>query len=95
VDSNGASSRHDNDELDPLVANIMLNLWDASREPAGKSWSLAKLSKRTQLPMSGLRRTLTQLEAAGLVRVTMHDDGTGTAELTAEGLELGTVLFGQ
>jgi hypothetical protein len=38
---------------------------------------------------------LTQLEAAGLVRVTMHDDGTGTAELTAEGLELGTVLFGQ
>lgn len=86
VDSNGAS-QHDNDRLDPLVANILLNLWKASREPAGKSWSLAKLSKRTQMPMSGLRRTLTQLEAAGLACVTMHDDGTGTAELTAEGIE--------
>jgi DNA-binding IclR family transcriptional regulator len=94
VDSNGAS-QHDNDELDPLIAGILLNLWEASREPAGKSWSLAKLSKRTQIPMSGLRRTLTQLEAAGLVCVTMHDDGTGTAALSAEGLKLGAALFEQ
>jgi hypothetical protein len=47
------------------------------------------------MPMSGLRRTLTQLEAAGLVCVTMHDDGTGTAALSAEGLELSAALFGQ
>jgi DNA-binding IclR family transcriptional regulator len=94
VDSNGAS-QPGNDELDPVIASILLNLWESSREAAGKSWSLAKLSKRTQLPMSGLRRTLTQLEAAGLVRVTMHDDGTGTAELTAEGLELSEALFGE
>jgi DNA-binding IclR family transcriptional regulator len=94
VDTNGAS-QHDNDELDPLIAHILLSLWEASHEPAGKSWSLAKLSKRTQMPMSGLRRTLTQLEAAGLVCVTMRDDGSGTAALTAEGLELGAALFGQ
>jgi DNA-binding IclR family transcriptional regulator len=94
VDSNGAS-QNDSDELDPLIATLLLNLWEASREPANKSWSLAKLSKRTQMPMSGLRRTLTQLEAAGLVSVSMHEDGTGTAALTAEGLDLSAALFKQ
>jgi DNA-binding IclR family transcriptional regulator len=94
VESNGASPSN-NDELDPVIANVLLRLWEASSNPAGKSWSLAKLSKRTQMPMSGLRRTLTQLEAAGLVDVAMHDDGTGTAALSAAGLELGAALFGQ
>jgi DNA-binding IclR family transcriptional regulator len=94
MDSNGAP-QHDNDELDPLIATLLLNLWEASRDRANKPWSLAKLSKRTQMPMSGLRRTLTQLEASGLVVVTMHEDGTGTAALTADGLELSAALFGQ
>jgi DNA-binding IclR family transcriptional regulator len=94
MDSNG-TPQHDNDELDPLIATLLLNLWEASRDPANKPWSLAKLSKRTQMPMSGLRRTLTQLEASGLVVVTMHEDGTGTAALSVEGLELSAALFGQ
>jgi hypothetical protein len=35
-----------------------------------------------------LRRFLTALEEAGIVSVTLNDDGTGSAILTATGLEL-------
>lgn len=50
--------------------------------------SLARLSKRTQLRMSTLRRILTALEEAGIVTVVINEDGTGTAVLTTAGLLL-------
>ena len=80
-------------ELDPLIAGILFQLWGASREEAGKPWSLARLSKRAEVPMSTLRRYLTQLEAAGLVRVTMDEQGRGSAGLLDEGLALCAALF--
>jgi len=50
--------------------------------------SLARLSKRTELRMSTLRRFLTALEEAGIATVVVNDDGTGNAILTAAGLKL-------
>jgi DNA-binding IclR family transcriptional regulator len=50
--------------------------------------SLARLCKRCDLRMSTLRRFLTALEEAGIVVVVLNDDGTGTAVLTAAGLQL-------
>ncbi|QCP54783.1 transcriptional regulator [Trinickia violacea] len=71
-----------------------MQLHDASRTTPAKAWSLAKLSKRSALPMSTLRRLLVQLEAAGLVEMTLADDGTGSAGLTGEGRHLCAELFG-
>jgi DNA-binding IclR family transcriptional regulator len=93
LDSNGAGRRND-DELKPAIAAVLEQLWEASREPAGKTWSLAKLSKRARIPMSALRRNLTQLEVQNFVDVEIHDDGTGSAALNVAGLELCGVLFG-
>lgn len=50
--------------------------------------SLARLSKRSELRMSTLRRFLTALEEAGIVTVELREDGTGSACLTAAGLQL-------
>jgi DNA-binding IclR family transcriptional regulator len=94
LDSNGASQRGA-DELDPVIATVLLQLWEASQDPAGKSWSLAKLSKRAQVPMSTLRRGLTQLDAAGLVDVVSREDGTGAAALNVAGWEFCAALFGR
>lgn len=80
-------------ELDPLIAGILFQLWGASREEAGKPWSLARLSKRAAVPMSTLHRYLTQLEAAGLVRVELDELGRGNASLLDEGMGLCAVLF--
>ncbi|MEM5434589.1 helix-turn-helix domain-containing protein [Paraburkholderia diazotrophica] len=82
-------------ELDPTVEQLLMLLWEAARESPGKSWSLAKLSKRADLPMSTLRRYLTQLQSAGVVNVRMDEEGHGSAALTAEGLELCEALFGE
>ncbi|MBP0600136.1 helix-turn-helix domain-containing protein [Herbaspirillum sp. LeCh32-8] len=47
----------------------------------GAPLSLARLSKRTQLRMSTLRRFLSALEEAGVVKVELNEDGTGRAQL--------------
>ncbi|OWY30307.1 transcriptional regulator [Herbaspirillum robiniae] len=47
----------------------------------GAPLSLARLSKRTQLRMSTLRRFLSALEEAGVVKVELNEDGTGSVQL--------------
>lgn len=83
----------DEDGLDPALAALLACLHEAATDGAGKPWSLAKLSKRAQAPMSSLRRMLTQLDAAGLTVTTLRDDGTGSAVLTDEGRTLCAALF--
>lgn len=85
----------DDNELDPTVEQLLMLLWEASRESPDKAWSLAKISKRADLPMSTLRRYFTQLQSAGVVAVQMDDEGRGSASLTAEGRELCEALFGE
>lgn len=85
----------DDNELDPTVEQLLMLLWEASRESRDKPWSLAKLSKRSDLPMSTLRRYLTQLQTAGVIAVQMDEEGRGSATLTGEGLELCEALFGE
>lgn len=78
-------------DVDPVKATILRHLWDASREPG--LWSLAKLSKRTNVPMSTLLRTLAEFEAAGIVDVATEDDGRSFASLNATGIEVFPSLF--
>lgn len=75
------------DQLPPELVRILDELYQEyqrSRAPL----SLARLSKRTELRMSTLRRFLTALEEAGIAVVVVNDDGTGNAILTAAGLKL-------
>ncbi|RYU62567.1 winged helix-turn-helix transcriptional regulator [Methylolobus aquaticus] len=50
-------------------------------EGTGRDLSLARLAKRTGLRQSTLRRYLTLLEEAGIVRVTLEEDGGGSVGL--------------
>jgi hypothetical protein len=83
------------DMSDPQVqlAAVLAELWQARCESPDKPWSLAKLSKRLQFPMSTLRRLLTDLTAAELVEVELRPDGTGHALLTDAGVALCADLF--
>jgi hypothetical protein len=83
------------DMNDPQVQLVVVlgELWGARNESPDKPWSLAKLSKRAQLPMSTLRRLLTELTAAGLVEVELRTDGTGSAVLTEQGAQVCADLF--
>jgi DNA-binding MarR family transcriptional regulator len=87
-------SQTSDDELDPVVVTVLLHLWTAWQESPGKPWSLPKLCKRTELAMSTLRRTLSRLQGAGLVALTMNEDEERTiAALTPDGFEFATQLF--
>ena len=77
-----------NDDIDPALMAILTQLWRAHHEPSGPAWSLAKLAKQTRLPMSALRRLLTGLSDAGLVCVTLNDQGTGRVRLSDAGVTL-------
>ncbi len=88
------TSESDDSPLDPALVATLATLNEAAADPAGKTWSLPKIAKRTQLPMSTLRRVLTQLDAAGLSATTLNEDGTGSAALTDEGRAVCTQLFG-
>ncbi|MBN3787038.1 transcriptional regulator [Burkholderia sp. Ac-20353] len=87
------TTEQNDDDLDPAIVAILAALHEAAHDPAGKPWSLPKLAKRTQLPMSSLRRVLTQLDAGGLTATTLHEDGTGTAALTEDGRAVCAQLF--
>ncbi len=87
-----ATAQHE-DELDPIKVTILRHLWEAAQEGDGKAWSLAKLSKRSCVAMSTLRRTLSEFEEAGIVDVTNHEDGRIFATLSNAGQELFPTLF--
>ena len=82
------------DAIDPVVEGLLGHLWEAANEPGGKVWSLAKLSKRAQMPQSTLRRYLSSLTEAGLVSVTLDEAGLGSSTLTEFGRSVCTDLFG-
>ncbi|CAM2147452.1 protein of unknown function [Pararobbsia alpina] len=81
------------DGIDPVVETVLAHLWEAANDPSGKVWSLAKLSKRTQLAQSTLRRYLTSLTEAGLATVTLDDAGLGSSTLTEFGRSVCSDLF--
>ena len=83
----------DGEEIDPAIVDVLLVLRQAGIEAAGGPWSLAGIAKRAQLPMSVLRRVLTQLESAGLVEVSIEENGRGHASLTQEGVALAAQWF--
>lgn len=87
------TSEFDDAPLDPALVATLATLHEAASNPSGKTWSLPKIAKRAQLPMSTLRRALTQLDAAGLSATTSNDDGTGSAALTDEGRAVCAQLF--
>ncbi|HDR9204382.1 TPA: transcriptional regulator [Burkholderia vietnamiensis] len=89
------TSEPDDSPLDPALVATLATLSEAAHAPSGATWSLPKIAKRAQLPMSTLRRVLTQLDAAGLTATTLNDDGTGRAALTDEGRVLAAQLFGE
>ena len=67
--------------LPPELVLILDVLQEDAERSGGAPLSLARLSKRTQLRMSTLRRFLTALEEAGVIAVVLNDDGTGSAQL--------------
>ncbi|SDY01949.1 Helix-turn-helix domain-containing protein [Collimonas sp. OK242] len=85
------------DRIDDAVLAILSALHaDANCERGHKQrsnyaepgMSLAKLSKRVEQRMSTLRRHLSALEDAEIVRVALNEDGTGRAALTAFGMAI-------
>ncbi|WP_231755411.1 helix-turn-helix domain-containing protein [Bordetella sp. N] len=84
----------DGDNLDPALAALLQAFWDTHQEAPGKRLSLARLSKRADLPMSTLRRMLTELEDAGLLTVATDEDGTGSVVPSPELLGLIEDVFG-
>jgi DNA-binding IclR family transcriptional regulator len=82
------------DDIDPALVAVLGQLWRAREETPERAWSLAKLAKQADLPMSALRRQLTGLEEAGLVEVRMSEEGTGSAWLTEQGVTLCQAVFG-
>ncbi|WP_455282504.1 transcriptional regulator [Cupriavidus necator] len=80
-------------DIDPAILAALQVLCQAGREGGASPWSLAKIAKRGQLPMSVLRRVLTQLQSAGLADVVIDEEGRGHASLTQAGAELAAQVF--
>lgn len=82
-------------DIDPAIVAVLQVLWQSRCEGGASPWSLARIAKRAQLPMSVLRRVLTQLQAAGLADVALDEAGRGHAGLTPAGAELAAQAFPQ
>ncbi|BDB27567.1 hypothetical protein Tamer19_49880 [Cupriavidus sp. TA19] len=80
-------------EIDPAILAALEVLHQAAHEGGATPWSLAKIAKRAQLPMSVLRRVLTQLQSAGLAEFAIDEAGHGHASLTQAGVELAAQVF--
>lgn len=80
-------------DIDPAILTVLQVLYQAGSEGGASPWSLAKIAKRVQLPMSVLRRVLTQLHSAGLADAAIDADGRGHASLTPAGAELAAQAF--
>jgi DNA-binding IclR family transcriptional regulator len=80
-------------EIDQALLDLLSLLWEAQQTTPDKPWSLAKLRKRFGGQMSTLLRQLNALVGAGLVDLVMHDDGTGSAALSAAGYDLCDAVF--
>lgn len=87
------ANQQNGDSFDPAIVEVLLVLQQAGIENSATPWSLPKIAKRAQLPMSVLRRVLTQLQSAGLADVSVEEDGRGHASLTQEGAALAAQLF--
>ncbi|MCO4860773.1 helix-turn-helix domain-containing protein [Cupriavidus sp. WGlv3] len=79
-------------DIDPAIVAVLQVLCQAGRAGGGL-WSLARIAKRCGLPMSVLRRVLTQLQAAGLADMSIDEAGRGHARLTEAGAELAAQVF--
>lgn len=97
----GESGAQGDEGVDPVLVAILEQLWRAEcdaregGERARRAWSLAKLSKQSGVPMSGLRRHLTALVDSGLVVTTQAEDGTGSAGLSEDGRAFCAEVFGE
>lgn len=81
------------DELDPIKVTVLRHLWEAAHDTNASAWSLAKLGKRTGLPMSTLLRILNEFDSAGIVELSEQEDGRRFATLNANGQALFPSLF--
>lgn len=82
------------DEAMAALIGVLETLWRIEAGQPGKPCSLAKLSKQAKRPMSVLRRQLLMLVEAGWIELRLDEGGiTGTASLSATGLQLGRELF--
>ncbi|MGO4326555.1 transcriptional regulator [Cupriavidus sp. 2TAF22] len=91
IDEGGAAAAPE--DLDPALVSVLQILYAAARDPAGRPWSLAKISKQAALQMSVLRRVLTQLRSVELADTEIGEDGRGTARLTPAGVQVCAQLF--
>jgi DNA-binding IclR family transcriptional regulator len=81
-------------EGEAALASLLEQLWQMAREAPARPCSLARVSKRTRLPMSALVRQLSLLAEAGLAGVDAREEGGGSVALTAAGRELCAAWFG-
>jgi DNA-binding IclR family transcriptional regulator len=81
--------------IDQALVALLSLLWEARQTLPDKPWSLAKLGKRSGVQMSALLRQLNALSSAGLVNLAAHDNGAGSAVLSAAGHDLCATVFAQ
>ena len=81
-------------EGEALLVGLLEQLWRMAQETPPRSCSLARVSKRMRCPMSALMRQLSPLSEAGLVEITVREEGGGSVALTATGRALCADWFG-
>lgn len=75
-------------EGEAALAGLLERLWRMVQEAPARPCSLARVSKRTQRPMSALMRQLSLLSEAGFVEVDAREEGGGSVALTKAGTDL-------